>query len=103
MGDELRIVRLLRALESDCKNTDGWQDAAPTIAEAANIIEKLGETLRSARGIVVEDANACRAFRDESEGPSGPENVLVKIDAALRLLRGEEARGLSDGLEGVGE
>lgn len=46
-------------------------------------VRELEETLRAARVIIVEDANACRAFRDESEGPSGPENVLAKIDAAL--------------------
>lgn len=61
----------------------------PDGPEAANVIEKLEETLHAARGIIVEDAEACRAFRHESEGLSGPENVLTKIDDALSLLRGE--------------
>lgn len=69
------------------------------IAELATALEQqrarivgLEETLRAARVIIVEDANACRAFRDESEGPSGPENVLVKIDAALaKAIEGDRS------------
>lgn len=38
-ADVERIVRLLRALANDCDATDGWQDAAATPREAADMLE----------------------------------------------------------------
>lgn len=64
-------------------------------AEAADALEANNrqlqlcrEALRLARGIIAEDAAACRAFRHESEGPSGPENVLAEIDKVLASIEG---------------
>jgi len=44
-GDQvMSIVGLLNALADDCDETDGWEDAAPTVRKAAAIIEELVET-----------------------------------------------------------
>jgi len=36
--DVSRLSRLLLALANDCDNTDGWEDAAPDLRQAASII-----------------------------------------------------------------
>jgi hypothetical protein len=42
---ELTLVRLLNALANDCDETDGWQDAAATVRNAAEALTVMREAL----------------------------------------------------------
>ena len=87
MGENngLPIARFLRALAEDCDNTDGWEDAAPTVREAADHIEALVEALK---GLILY-AEAVRMTAGMGK------NQLARLEAAkstLARVRGESGR-----------
>jgi hypothetical protein len=82
------LVGLLSALAGDCDNTDGWEDAAPTVREAASRIEALQRSN-------AEKDEALLDIRNRILCPVGPSPTLDEIAQIAR--KALEDKTLSNG------
>lgn len=91
--DDAVTVSLLRALANDCDNTDGWEDAAPTVRQAADRIESLSrmDGVREALDRMVGAAASINIYNQSIPANSPADFAHIPIPAVRRLAAATEA------------
>lgn len=98
-GEDASIIGLLRALASDCRHTDGWEDGANTCERAADRLAALspearsnGAGMRKALSIAIDGLYQVIALDHHNMGPESKATTVARahVNSAKATITTEE-------------